>query len=178
MNVTQACYADIAPLGEAWDNEKFFVERYERQKDGLGMLFVARSDGRLVGDVYLWLEPAEEYYIRKHLPGVALLTHLEVLPEYRSRGIGTELVDAVETYLLGLGHDRVALAVRVDNVRAAALYERLGYEDWGHGELTCYAKVTGPDGHPIDEPELCHIMVRELHSTKPSSERTFSNLRS
>lgn len=176
MNVEQASYDSIALLGGALGNEDFFADRFERQKDGHGMLFIAWLDGKPIGDVYLWLESAEEYYIRKYLPGVALLTHLEVLPEFRDRGFGTQLVEAVETYLLGQGHGRVALAVHENNVKAAELYRRLGYQEWDHGKLTCIAKVPGPAGYPIAVPELCHIMVKQLHSMSPSSDRTLANL--
>lgn len=178
VDIRPACYADIAALSRVLDSEAYFTERFERQKNDRGMLLIAWLDGMPVGDVYLWLDPAEEEDIRKHLPGVALLTHLEVLPEFRNRGIGTKLVEAVEQYLVEKGREQVALAVREDNVKAADLYRRLGYQDWGHGMLICIAKVPGPDGCPIDEPELCHIMVKQLHSMSPSSDNTFSNLAS
>lgn len=175
MNVDEATAADLERLGDALGNKEFFADRYRRQKDSKGMLFIAWLDGQPVGDVYLWLEPAEEYQIRRQLPGVPLLTHLEVLPEYRNRGIGTELIAALERYLRGIGKDRVALAVRDDNTKAMELYRRLGYDDWGHGRQVCFANVMDADGRPTAEPEVCHVMVKQLHSMSPSSDSTFSS---
>lgn len=160
MRVQQATYADIQVLGCALGNEDYFTERFDRQKNGDGKLFIAWQNDQAVGDVYLWLERAEEKPIRRHLRGVALLTHLEVLPEFRNRGIGTELINAVETYLWEHGHDRVALAVRTDNENAARLYRGLGYVDWGHGTITCYSESAGD--------EECHVMVKVLQAPIPS----------
>jgi hypothetical protein len=47
------------------------------------MLLVAWLDGRPVGVVFLGLEPAE---VRRLLPGVPQLDHLEVLGPLRGRG--------------------------------------------------------------------------------------------
>ncbi|GAB3159191.1 hypothetical protein GCM10027258_71930 [Amycolatopsis stemonae] len=132
------------------------------------MLFLAWLGYRPAGDVYLWLEDAEERPIRRHLPGVALITHLEVDRDLRNQGIGQALVDAAEQYLAEEGHDRVALAVRTDNTDAARLYRRLGYRDWGHGDVTCYAQRTLPDGSVLEEPERCHVLVKTLTPTPPS----------
>lgn len=173
VDVRQACYADLARLSDTPD-AGFFVERYERQKQDRGVLFIAWQGTEPVGDVYLWLEKAEESLLRWKLPGVALLTHLEVFPRYRNRGIGTTIIKEVEGYLNEIGCHRVALAVREDNVRAARLYQRLGYADWGHGKLVCFADVTCPGGRRDVAPETCHVMVRQLDN-KLRSERTFSS---
>jgi len=48
MNVEQACYADIASLGGALGDKEFFVDRFERQKNSRGVLFIAWLDGKPV----------------------------------------------------------------------------------------------------------------------------------
>ncbi|HEX4723041.1 MAG TPA: GNAT family N-acetyltransferase [Pseudonocardiaceae bacterium] len=174
MNVQRAVAADIVSLASAFGNEAYFADRYQRQRAGRGVLFVAFLENKPVGDVYLWLEPAEEEEIRTHLRGVALLTHLEVLPEFRNRGIGTQLIDAVEARIWAMGRQKVALAVRDDNVKAADLYKRLDYVDWGYGKLTCHTEVGGPDG--TREPESCYVMVKQLHSVSASSDNAFASL--
>ncbi len=153
-DVRPATFGDLRPLADVFGDHAFFVERHERQKDGKGVLFVAWLAGRPVGDVYLWQEDAEEAPIRRHLPGVPLLTHFEVGPKQRNRGIGTAIVERLEQHLRELKQERVALAVRTDNVRAARLYERLGYRDWGHGTIVCHTEAL--------EAEVCHVMVKDL----------------
>jgi len=55
---------------------------------------------------------------------------LAVLPEWRGRGIGRSLLDAVETCARDLGCCKITLEVREDNPRAAALYRRKGFADY------------------------------------------------
>jgi GNAT superfamily N-acetyltransferase len=176
VDIRHACYGDMMPLYRAMGSEKFFAERYERQKNDLGVLFIAWLGDEPVGDVYLWLEKAEEYLIRQKLPSVALLTHLEVLPAFRNQGIGTKLIEAVEEHLIETGHGRIALAVRDDNENATRLYRELGYQDWGHGKVTCFPYAMNEGGDSAATPELCHVMVKELHSSRPSPDSTLPTL--
>jgi GNAT superfamily N-acetyltransferase len=166
--VRSARSADLEPFAAALGDREFLIERLNRQRKGLGILFVAWLRYRPAGDVYLWLEEAEERPIRRHLPGVALLTHLQVHHELRNRGVGRTLVGAVERYLMENGHERVALAVRTDNPAAARLYRRLGYQDWDHGEVVCYARTALPDGRVRYEPERCYVLTKDLAPITPA----------
>jgi GNAT superfamily N-acetyltransferase len=177
VDIRQACYADMMPLYRAMDSAEFFAERYERQKNDKGVLFIAWLGDEPVGDVYLWLEAADEEIIRNHLPSVPLLTHLEVLPEFRNQGIGTKLILAVEEHVIDTGRsNRIALAVRVDNKNATRLYWDLEYRDWGHGEVECIPYTSNEDGCLTVESEVCHVMVKELHSSRPSPDSTLATL--
>ncbi|WP_329044205.1 GNAT family N-acetyltransferase [Amycolatopsis sp. NBC_01488] len=160
--------ADLIPFAAALGDGGFLIDRLIRQRNDQGVLFLAWLGTRPAGAVYLWLEEAEEPPIRRHLPGVALLTHLQVHPELRNRGVGAALVGAVERHLAGQGHERLALAVRTDNPAAARLYHRLGYRDWGHGKVTCYAQLTLPNGNVVAVPERCHVLVKDLGVTTPA----------
>jgi GNAT superfamily N-acetyltransferase len=153
-HVRRARSADLVPFAAALGDQ--------------GVLFFAWLGNRPAGAVCLWLEEAEEFPIRWHLQGVALLTHLEVHPEMRNRGVGAALVEAAEKHLVELGHERVALTVRTDNPAAARLYDRLGYRDWGHGEVTCYARAILPDGKVLEVPERCHVMIKDLVVITPA----------
>jgi GNAT superfamily N-acetyltransferase len=166
--VRPARSADLKAFAADLADHGFLIDRLNRQRNGLGVLFLAWLGARPAGDVYLWLEQAEEWPIRRHLPHVALLTHLEVHDELRNRGVGQALVGAVEGYLAEQGRERVALAVRTDNHDAARLYQRLGYQDWGHGEVVCYARTTLPGGGVLMEPERCYVLVKDLDAVMPS----------
>jgi GNAT superfamily N-acetyltransferase len=150
---------DLGALAEALGQAQFFLDHLARQADGRGVLLSAWQGDAPKGDVYLRLEPAEEPEIRDQLPDVPLLTHLEVVPGYRNRGIGTRLIRAAERYLREGGHNRVALAVEVTNTDAARLYKRLGYRDWSHAPVVCYAWL--PDGRDR-RPEICYVLVKRL----------------
>jgi ribosomal protein S18 acetylase RimI-like enzyme len=162
LDVRQADFDDLRLLTEAFDESTYFDDRYERQKNGLGVLFTAWLDELAVGHVYLWLEQAEEAPINQYLPGVPLLTHLRVLRGYRNRRIGTRLIAEVQDHLTQDGYWHVALAARTDNDEAIRLYQRLGYRDWGRGLVECVAVRTNPDGAVEYESEQCLVLLRRL----------------
>lgn len=150
---------DLEALAKALGQARFFADHLAMQEDGRGVLLTAWWRDSPKGDVYLRLEPAEEPEIRQFLPGVPLLTHLEVVPDDRNHGIGTRLIAAAEAALADLGYDRVALAVEVTNDHAARLYKRLGYRDWDHEPVTCYSWL--PNNHER-RPEVCYVLVKRL----------------
>jgi GNAT superfamily N-acetyltransferase len=158
-----ALAVDLEALTTAFGDEEFFANRFERQEAHHGLLLVAWLDDQPIGDAYLWMEEAEEAEIAVHLPGVPLLTHVEIHPDYRDRGFGTELVSNAEQRLADLGHRQVALAVRADNFDAYRLYRRLGYKEWQHGTVECLGYVEKlSDGNVKRSAEICHVMVKSL----------------
>lgn len=60
----------------------------------------------------------DEYYIDT----------LSVSPSYSGQGIGSQLIEAVESCTREQGHDKIALLVNLENQRAFSLYKKLGYE--------------------------------------------------
>ncbi|MEV4319820.1 GNAT family N-acetyltransferase [Actinocrispum sp. NPDC049592] len=159
-----ALHADRGALVRAFGDEDFIADRLARQDRGHGQLLTAWLHEQLVGEVYLWMGEADEPEIRRHLPGVPLLNHVEVRSDLRNRRIGRRLVDAAERRLYGFGYDRVALAVRTDNYGAKRLYERLGYQDWGHSTVKCWYEERLADGERKQATETCHVMVKKLVS--------------
>ncbi|WP_290055293.1 GNAT family N-acetyltransferase [Amycolatopsis solani] len=156
-------------LINAFGEEAFLTDHFHRQQAGRGVLFAAWIKGKAAGVVYLRLEKAEEKKIDRYLKGVPQLTHLEVLEKYRSKGVGRALIKAVEKHAASLGNERITLAVRTDNDRAARLYERLGYEDWGHQKVTCRAYPIPAKGwFPKREREICHVLVKNITSVMPT----------
>ncbi|MDO8536533.1 MAG: GNAT family N-acetyltransferase [Candidatus Omnitrophota bacterium] len=55
------------------------------------------------------------------------LSNVSVYPEFRSFGIGTKLLAAVEDEVKSIGKKRIVLHAETHNTRAISLYERLGY---------------------------------------------------
>ncbi|HEV2782303.1 MAG TPA: GNAT family N-acetyltransferase [Actinophytocola sp.] len=150
---------DVGALAEALGQAEFFAEQLAMQANGRGILLTAWKNGQPKGDVYLRLEPAEEPEIRHYLPDVPLLTHLEVLPGDRNRGIGTKLIKAAERLLHDLKYRWVALAVEVTNVDASRLYRRLGYRSWNRSPVICYTWLANGRER---RPEICNVLVKRL----------------
>ena len=111
MEVREASEADLAALVAVLGQRHFFTDRLARQHGGGGVLLAAWLDGRPVGDVFVDCGPAEEPEVRRHLPGVPMLVHLEVLGRLQRRGVGTALIQAGEDTARRLGHRRLALAL-------------------------------------------------------------------
>lgn len=142
--VRVATRVDHPALVRAFGQSLYFADRIGRARHNLGDLLVAWLDDVPVGNVYLWREPLEELELRSEYPGVPLLNHLEVVPAWQHKGIGTALVRACEDASRGYGADVMLLYVGTDNPDARRLYERLGYVDRGRGPLVC--RWTEPDG--------------------------------
>src|SRR4051812_9596947 len=119
LEIRPACRDDLDTLATALGQSDYFAERLVGQGERRGVLLTAWKHGRVIGDVYLRLDVAEEAKIRRFLPGVPFLTHLEVLKPYRNGGIGTNLIATAERHLRESGYGRVALAVEVTNIHAA-----------------------------------------------------------
>jgi GNAT superfamily N-acetyltransferase len=163
--IRTATVDDLAALRRiSQDNQAgYLADHLDRQKRGLGELIVARLNGYVVGNLYLWLDRADEPEIRQYLPGVPLLQHAWVTPPLRDRGIGTALLTTAEDRLRAGGHRRVALAVERTNHDAARLYHRLGYHDWAHGPVRCDRWPATPTDAPVVE--SCAVLVKPLIDT-------------
>lgn len=162
VEIRSGADGDLAALVAVLGQREYFSEHLARQRDGHGVLLVAWVGGRPVGDVFLAWTPADEPEIREHLPGVPQLTHLEVLDSVRRRGVGTALIHAAEDLARGSGHDRIALAVGLDNRNARRLYEHLGYVDWGQGTVVVSWVERDHDGPPVRSSEICDVLVKRL----------------
>jgi GNAT superfamily N-acetyltransferase len=152
----------LAVLVSALGERHWFADRLARQERGGGLVLVAWLEGRPVGEVFLDCEPAKEPEVRRHLPGVPQLDHLEVPGPFQGRGIGTALIHAAEEAARQLGHERIALGVGVDNPKARRLYERLGYADWGQGTVVGTWVEYPDDGPPVTLSEVCDMLVKRL----------------
>jgi GNAT superfamily N-acetyltransferase len=160
--VRPAAEAELPALVENLEQRLYFIDRLARQRLGRGALLVAWLDGAPVGDVYLRLEGPDEDDL-DDLRDVPLLTHLEVLPAHRKRGIGSLLMARAEAIAWRQGYDRVALGVTEDNTDAIRLYLRRGYTLWRPDPIETYREVFREDGtvHAVpDEPCLVYVRRR------------------
>lgn len=82
-----------------------------------GLALVTTHNARIIGygQVMLWR-------------GVGEIADLQVVAAWRGQGIGTALIRALEAQSEAWGWRRLEIGVTKQNVRAYALYERLGFE--------------------------------------------------
>jgi len=87
---------------------------------------------------------------------------LFVHSSYRSQKVGTQLLAAAEKLVRAHGYPRIGLAVATDNIRAWALYDRLGYRDSDVGEFANHWSYVDESGHEVTGTETCWYLVKPL----------------
>jgi ribosomal-protein-alanine acetyltransferase len=109
------CFKD-----EAFTREQ--IARLLKDYDSIG--FVACVGNKIVGFVISMI-----YIDRNDLQGHILT--IDVLPDYRRKGIGQMLIQETERILKQKGAKASRLEVKEDNYAAINLYKKLGYEKVG-----------------------------------------------
>ena len=93
-------------------------------------------------------------------PGAGTLYQLAVRPSWQSCGVGRTLVRLLEQRTRDRGLATAELSVELDNPRARALYERLGYAAYGEEPEAWDEQL--PDGSVGRYETLCATMRRQL----------------
>jgi ribosomal protein S18 acetylase RimI-like enzyme len=130
LNLRKAIEEDLINL--EWEGEyrhfrKLYQEIYESSKRGDAILWVVELNGSgIIGQVFIQLKSA-----RKELAdGItrAYLYSFRIHPNHRNQGIGSYVLQYVETDLFSRGFLTVCLNVGRDNNDARRLYHRKGYK--------------------------------------------------
>lgn len=85
---------------------------------------------------------------------------LATMPALRSLGLATVMIEHLEQAIRRRGRARSTLFVGVDNPRAAALYERLGYDEVGRETL--HWTTTDAEGSVIHKSSDARKLQRHL----------------
>lgn len=135
-------------------------ERWAMQQRGGARYLLAWRSGRVIGRVTL-LHESKYVPVRQRLSGLVEMNALEATPP--RQGIGTALIRAGEEAARAIDRRWIGLAVAPDNVGAARLYARLGYTDWGHGEvLDEWTEHDGAGAVVQEHRTPCRYLVRAL----------------
>lgn len=134
--------AMTALLGELFSMEADFTVEPKRQQRGLALMLdgclkhrcikVAEMDSRVVGmcSAQLLISTAQGGM-------VALIEDMVVNSGFKGRGIGRQLMDAIEQWARDHGATRLQLLADRDNQPALAFYKRLA---WQSTQLICLRK--------------------------------------
>lgn len=125
--------ANLADLGDVYHlvcdlegetlNPQIFAQTYsESLKEKNVHYFVACDGDRIVGFLSMHIQR-----ILHHERQTCELQELNVLPDYRSQGIGTMLMNHAESLARELGLEEIELTTRLYRTRAQEFYKRLGY---------------------------------------------------
>jgi len=119
-----------------WDGEyshfrRLYEDAYRRYRQGLAVLWVAELPGPgIVGQVFIQFTCDRPELANGR--DRAYLYSFRVRAEYRGMGLGTRILDVVESDLQQRGFRFVSLNVAKDNWHARKLYERRGYRIVAH----------------------------------------------
>ena len=137
-------------------------DRFARQKDGRLTYLIAWRGGIPIGHTMTRWEGTTDAFVAERISGCAHVEDLFVMPKLRSRGIGTRILAHAERLAAERGFTQIGLAVGIDNPRARALYERLGYEDTGFGAFEIGGTYTDRRGQRREWLEVCEYLVKGL----------------
>jgi ribosomal protein S18 acetylase RimI-like enzyme len=134
--------ADVAALEERFPESgapsSRHRERWVLQRQGAGTYLVAWRGADPVGWVFLHRPGSERATAHARRLGAGEIQDLWVPDEFRGRGYGRSLLEAVERLAHDAGWHVVGLEVTVSNPHndvARAMYARHGYKDAGLGEF-------------------------------------------
>jgi GNAT superfamily N-acetyltransferase len=145
------------------DLSRHHHQRHDVQKSGDGVYLIAWYNARPIGHFLLeWAGPGEDPTGEYPSP-TPYLGAVQVRPEYRRKGVATQLIRHAEELVRDRGFSRIGLAVgSTDNPDARRLYEKLNYLDWGRGEFEASWEYRTRDGKSGTESEVCIYMFKDL----------------
>lgn len=100
-----------------------YVDGYLMETDDgapMGYVLIAKTFSQEPGGLAVWVE------------------ELSVLPEYRGQGAGTQALEWVKKRYPNC--KRIRLEVELENTRAIALYERLGFQEFPYFQMVIDAE--------------------------------------
>ena len=100
-----------------WSREAFFNELNVNQ---YAVYVVIEDNGKIAGYCGSWVVIDESH-----------ITNIAILPEYRGKKLGEALLRKMIELSISMGAIRMTLEVRVSNVVAISLYEKLGFQKGG-----------------------------------------------
>jgi ribosomal protein S18 acetylase RimI-like enzyme len=81
--------------------------------------------------------------------GHFLIDGIVVRPDWRGRGVGSAMIAVLAAQAQAAGYGTLRLEVSDENLRARALYERLGFKPGHHQRLRVLAPVFGMSGSTV-----------------------------
>ncbi|MCH8062578.1 MAG: GNAT family N-acetyltransferase [Chloroflexi bacterium] len=145
-----------------WAAPEKHSERFTRQEKGEAVYLVAWNGNLPVGHLLLKWRGTADDPLAPDIEDCPDLEDLFVIPDYRSNGIGTRLLECAEQTAVERGNTRIGLGVGVDNPRARRFYLRLGYRETGTGRYETGGVYIDRDGSERSWTEVCVYLTKYL----------------
>ena len=139
-------------------------ERLNRQYASKAVYLIAWCGNIPVGHVLLEWSGTSDEPMRSQLPHCPNLEDLFVVPQHRSRGVGSRLLHEAEARARQEGYSHIGLGVAVDNPSARRLYRHQGYDDAGFGEYKSGGTYINREGKEQTWEENCCYLLKPIRS--------------
>lgn len=164
--IRQAGQADLAVLDALAGAQKitkerdYFAQCLDLQAQGARLLLIASDDGRPAGYGILNWRPQYQPY---RSLGIAEIQDLNVVPDFRRRGIATAVIAHCEALAKARGHDAIGISFGLHGGFGAAqrLYAALGYRPDGNGVTYARQPVRFGEMRPNDD-DLCLMLLKSI----------------
>ncbi|MFQ5921826.1 MAG: GNAT family N-acetyltransferase [Anaerolineales bacterium] len=128
VRIRFATAADLKAL--EWDGEythygRLFKRAIDEARHGRRILLLAEIKEQVVGQIFVQLTTRATFSTKGASSGY--LYAFRVKPQYRNRGVGSQLLHEAEANLAARGFRRAVISVAKRNLAARRLYERAGY---------------------------------------------------
>lgn len=151
-----------------WAAHQKHHERLDQQDAGKAIYLLAWHEKIPVGHVLLEWSGTTDEPIRSQISGCPNLEDLFVVPQYRSKGVGSRLLQEAEVRVQQEGYNRIGLGVAVDNAGARRRYQQQGYEDAGFAHYKSGGHYLDLEGKEQTWEEICCYLVKPIPSTDPA----------
>ena len=108
--------------------EEYFALMFQLVMENEGIIYLAKDENETVGMIAGYIEPKDdEDRITNRCPKRGIISELVVSPLFRLRGVGCELMKAMERYFSDAGCEFIAVSVFAPNEGAMKFYKKYGY---------------------------------------------------
>ena len=151
---------DIALAMGAAKADSYFDHALEQQQAGTRVTFIAEYEGQEAGYCMLAWEPKYAFFRKLGIPEIQ---DLNVLSEFRRKGIGGFMIDYCENLARDKGYEHMGIGVGMDTSYGPAqqLYVRRGYIPDGNGLTYDRKPIAKGDFKPIDD-DISLMMMKDL----------------
>jgi ribosomal protein S18 acetylase RimI-like enzyme len=128
LQIRRVKQSDLPALeweGQFTHFRKVYQHAFEEAQRGDRVLLVAESDGKLIGQIFIHLNP-RNLGTNVSVP-TAYLHSFRVRSAYRNVGVGSKLLSHAEEVMRQMGIQLAVIAVSKSNPRALGFYQKWGF---------------------------------------------------
>ena len=134
LNIIQLTKKNMVPIikiawGLEWDIN--FEKKYLEKLLSIGIVKTVYCGNKFVG--YFWFTEREE-------ENDIFIYSMQLKKEYQNKGIGTQILNWIESFALNHNRQYLSLFVQINNQKAIDLYQRFGFHEIFVEQISIYMR--------------------------------------